>query len=272
MGDATDRAKRARDVLATLSGSEEAGDALAEVFDGFGALGDYARLTGAGEIWSRPGLSRRDRSLVVVSMLAALGRDVELAHHVRGALHHGLARDEIDEVALQLAVYVGAPAAIAAAQVIAHVFADLDGSEGRDAPPPAGERKDDATRRRDGSDVLRTIVGLPEGSDPQPLVGATLEQLGPLGPLVVDAAFGDVWSRPQLSRRDRSLVVVSALTACSLAHELEIHLGAALNHGVTRDEIAEVMVTAVLYGGFPRGIDGWRTAQQVFAARDGAES
>ena len=272
MGDANDRAKRARDVLATLSGSADAGDALAEVFDGFGALGDYARLTGAGEIWSRPGLSRRDRSLVVVAMLATLGRDVELAHHVGGALHHGLERDEIDEIALQLAVYAGAPVALAAAQVIAHAFSEQDGSEGRAAPPPPGARKDDETRRRDGADVLRTIVGLPEGGDPQPLVAATLEQLGPLGPLVVDAAFGEVWARPQLSRRDRSLVVISSLTAASLPHELEIHLGAALNHGVTRDEIAEVMVTAALYGGFPRAIDGWRIAQRVFAARDGAAS
>ena len=95
--------------------------------------------------------------------------------------------------------------------------------------------------------------------------------MGEMGRLVLDFAFGDVWSRPQLSRRDRSLVVISVLTALSLSHELEIHLRGALNHGVTRVEIEEVMMTMVLYGGFPRAIDGMHAARRVFAALDDTE-
>ena len=101
---------------------------------------------------------------------------------------------------------------------------------------------------------------------------ATIDQLGEMGRLVLDFAFGDVWSRPQLSRRDRSLVVISVLAALSLMHELEIHLQGALNHGVTREEIEEVMLTLVIYGGFPRAIDGMHMARKVFAAADEASS
>ncbi|MDP7571490.1 MAG: carboxymuconolactone decarboxylase family protein, partial [Myxococcota bacterium] len=101
---------------------------------------------------------------------------------------------------------------------------------------------------------------------------ATIDQLGEMGRLVLDFAFGDVWSRPQLSRRDRSLVVISVLAALSLMQELEIHLQGALNHGVTREEIEEVMLTLVIYGGFPRAIDGMHMARKVFAAADEAAS
>jgi 4-carboxymuconolactone decarboxylase len=83
---------------------------------------------------------------------------------------------------------------------------------------------------------------------------------------VLDYAFGDVWMRPQLSRRDRSMIVIAALTALNMPHELEIHLAGALNHGVSTSEIEEVMITAVPYGGFPRAIDGMLIAKKVISA------
>lgn len=64
-----------------------------------------------GDVWSRPGLSRHTRSCITLAMLAALHHDDELAMHVRGALRNGVARDEIVEVLLQVAVYAGVPAA-----------------------------------------------------------------------------------------------------------------------------------------------------------------
>ena len=67
-----------------------------------------------GEIWSRPGLDRRMRSAITLTALVALGRDEELAMHVRAALRNGLTEDEIKEVLLQSAIYCGVPAANAA--------------------------------------------------------------------------------------------------------------------------------------------------------------
>ena len=65
---------------------------------GGGALGSIVHLTGAGEIWAREQFSRRDRSMVVISALTAMGREVELRQHIGGGLNHGLTRDEIDEI------------------------------------------------------------------------------------------------------------------------------------------------------------------------------
>ena len=118
-------------------------------------------------------------------------------------------------------------------------------------------------------DLLKTLLGAPD-LDTKLTEQQILASQGDMGHLVMDYAFGDVWMRPQLSRRDRSVVVISCLTALNLKHELEIHIGGALNHGVTREEVEEVMITMVLYGGFPRAIDGMILARKVFEARDNA--
>jgi 3-oxoadipate enol-lactonase/4-carboxymuconolactone decarboxylase len=79
-----------------------------------------------GEIWTRPGLDRRSRSIVTLTALVALGHDEELAMHVRGALRNGLSEEEIKEVLLQTAVYCGVPAANSAFRIAQRVIADLD--------------------------------------------------------------------------------------------------------------------------------------------------
>ena len=79
-----------------------------------------------GEIWSRPGVSRRDRSLINLAMISALNRPHELKLHVRGALNNGLSRDEIREVFLQVAIYCGVPAALDSFRVAKEVFKSLD--------------------------------------------------------------------------------------------------------------------------------------------------
>jgi 4-carboxymuconolactone decarboxylase len=75
-----------------------------------------------GEIWSRPGLDRRTRSCITLTALVALGRDEELAIHVRAARRNGLSVDEIKEVLLQTAIYCGVPAANAAFAVARSVL------------------------------------------------------------------------------------------------------------------------------------------------------
>jgi 4-carboxymuconolactone decarboxylase len=77
-----------------------------------------------GEIWSRPGLTRGERSIVTLVALAVLRQEEELAMHVRGALRNGLSPDQIKEVLLQVAVYAGVPAANRAFAVAARVLAE----------------------------------------------------------------------------------------------------------------------------------------------------
>ncbi|MXP65331.1 4-carboxymuconolactone decarboxylase [Roseomonas sp. M0104] len=77
-----------------------------------------------GEIWGRPGLSRKLRSVVNLSMLAALGKPNELKIHVRGALTNGVTKEEIQEIFLQTCIYCGVPAAGEAFKVAKEVFAE----------------------------------------------------------------------------------------------------------------------------------------------------
>jgi 4-carboxymuconolactone decarboxylase len=79
-----------------------------------------------GEVWSRPGLERRERSLINLAMIAALNRPHELKLHVRGALRNGLTREQISEVFLQAAIYCGVPAALDAVRLAKEVFAEPD--------------------------------------------------------------------------------------------------------------------------------------------------
>jgi 4-carboxymuconolactone decarboxylase len=81
-----------------------------------------------GHIWSRPGLTRKERSLINLAMLTALNRPPELGLHVRGAINNGCTQDEIMEVFLQTAIYCGVPAAMESFKVAQQIF-DEDSKE-----------------------------------------------------------------------------------------------------------------------------------------------
>lgn len=90
----------------------------------------------------------------------------------------------------------------------------------------------------------------------------------PLQELVTQYAWGDVWNRPGLPRRERSMLVLAMLTALNRPHEIKLHLRGALNNGVTRDEIREIFLQAAIYCGAPAAMDSFRVAREVFAALD----
>jgi 4-carboxymuconolactone decarboxylase len=79
-----------------------------------------------GYVWTRPGLTLRDRSLVNIGMISALNRPHELKLHVKAALTNGLTREEIREVLLQVAVYCGVPAGIDSVRIAREAFAEVD--------------------------------------------------------------------------------------------------------------------------------------------------
>jgi 4-carboxymuconolactone decarboxylase len=78
------------------------------------------------EVWQAPGMARRDRSLVTIAALAALGHERELAHHARAGLRLGITRDELVQTMHQLVFYAGLPAAHAGLRVLHEVFASED--------------------------------------------------------------------------------------------------------------------------------------------------
>lgn len=82
--------------------------------------------------------------------------------------------------------------------------------------------------------------------------------------LVTQYAWGDVWNRPGLDRKTRSLLNLAMLTALNRPHELKLHLRGALTNGVSKDEIKEVFLQTAIYCGAPAAMDSFRTAKEVF--------
>ena len=104
--------------------------------------------------------------------------------------------------------------------------------------------------------------------DPAKARAAVVESLGGVGEFAFDFAFGELWSRDELSRRDRSLATIAILAINHCTNELRIHLRGALNHGLIRVEIEEVMAQLTVYGGLPKAVAGIKTAREMFARLD----
>ena len=85
--------------------------------------------------------------------------------------------------------------------------------------------------------------------------------------LTEEVLFGDVWERPGLSKRDRSLITVATLVALNRGEQLNGHLERALNNGVTKDEIVELITHLAFYSGWPTAMSAALLAKEVFAKR-----
>ena len=97
---------------------------------------------------------------------------------------------------------------------------------------------------------------------------ATMEEVAPhLATLTTDMVFGDVWERPGLSKRDRSLITVAALIALYRTDQLRGHIDRALENGVTADEIGEIITHMAIYAGWPTAVNAATVAKQVFDAK-----
>ena len=95
-----------------------------------------------------------------------------------------------------------------------------------------------------------------------------IQEVAPkLAELGADVLFGDVWERPELSKRDRSLITVASLIALYRTDQLRGHIGRALDNGVTKDEIAEIITHMAFYGGWPTAANAARVAKEVFEER-----
>ncbi len=93
----------------------------------------------------------------------------------------------------------------------------------------------------------------------------------PLQELVTTYCWGWTWGREGLPRRDRSLINLAMIAVLNRSHELKIHIRGALNNGLTREEIREVLLQVGIYGGIPAAVDSFRLANEAFAEID-AES
>jgi 4-carboxymuconolactone decarboxylase len=86
----------------------------------------------------------------------------------------------------------------------------------------------------------------------------------PMQELVTEYCWGEIWNRPGLDRKTRSIINLSMLTALNRPHEIKLHVVGALNNGLTQAEISEIFLQAAIYCGVPAAIDSFRIAREVF--------
>ncbi len=120
---------------------------------------------------------------------------------------------------------------------------------------------------REGLAIRREVLG---DAYVDRALAAADELTWPLQELVTEYCWGSVWSRPQLNRRERSLLNLGMLTALNRPHEIRIHIMGALNNGMTRAEVIETFLQAGIYCGIPAAVDSVRIAQSVFTELDAA--
>src|SRR5205823_2670850 len=178
------------------------------------------------ELWKRPGLSQRDRSIVTIAALIARNQTIEMPYYMNLALGNGVKRGEISEIITHLAFYSGWANAISAVAVAKDVF--VQSKIGADQLPPASP------------------TPLPLEKDAEAKRAAAVQQnIGNVAPGLVqyttDVLFRDLWLRPDLEPRDRSLVTVSALIASGQVAQITYHLNRAMDNGLTKEQAGEVV-------------------------------
>lgn len=216
------------------------------------ALAYYATNKLANDLWKRPGLSPRDRSLITVTAVVARGQTILLPEQLQLALDNGVKPAEISEAITHLAFYAGWGNAIATTAVAKQVFAER--GIGVDQLPKASpdllpiDEKVEAARAK-----------------------SVDENTGPASPgLVRDTAevlFRDLWLRPDLAPRDRSLVTVTALIANGQVQQIPFHLGKAMDNGLTRDQASEMVSHLAYYVGWPNAFSAAPVFRTVFEQR-----
>jgi 4-carboxymuconolactone decarboxylase len=216
------------------------------------ALEAYARNPLFGDLWKRPDLPPRDRSIVTLAAVIARNQMIEMPFHLNLALDNGVKPREISEIITHLAFYSGWGNAMSAVSVARDVFA----------------------ARHVSVDQLPTVsvalLPLNDAAEAQ-RSKVVQEQFGSSFPGVVqyttDVLFRDVWLRPDLAPRERSLVTISALIANGQTAQLTPHLNRAMDNGLTQPEAAEAITHLAFYVGWPNVFSAMPVAKDVFAKR-----
>jgi 4-carboxymuconolactone decarboxylase len=206
------------------------GEVQPRIAPGLAALTDDVLY---GDVWRRLELSPRDRSLVTVSVLIATGKPAQLAGHLGRALDNGVRASEASGLLAHLAIYCGWPSAVSALEVYDQVYTarKIDtaalGARATRLQPPAS----DAARARAVNEALAAVA--PKFVQ-----------------LTNDVVFDDLWRRPDLTPRDRSLVTIAALAAMGDDDQLDLYVRRGVEHGLSRNQITESLTHLGFYAGW----------------------
>jgi 4-carboxymuconolactone decarboxylase len=216
------------------------------------ALEHYTKGPLLDGLWKRPDLSPRDQSVITVSALIARIQTIEMPFHFALALDNGVKPSELSEIITHLAFYAGWANAMSAVAVAKDIFHQR--GIGIDQLPPA---KDNLLPLNEEAETQRaTQVNNNFGHVSPGLVHNT-----------TDLLFRDLWLRPALAPRDRSLVTVSSLTASGQVAQITYHLNRAMDNGLTQSQASEVLTHVAFYAGWPNAFSALPVVKEVFEKR-----
>ncbi|HEY6384160.1 MAG TPA: carboxymuconolactone decarboxylase family protein [Candidatus Acidoferrum sp.] len=204
------------------------------------------------DLWKRPELEPRDRSIVTVAALIARNQTIEMPLYFNLALDNGVMPRELSEIIAHLAFYSGWANAMTAAAIASDVFAErrIETDQLPAATPALLQLDNDAEAKR-AANVEQLFGRITPG-----LVKNTTEVL-----------FRDLWLRPELAPRDRSLVTFSALIATGQVAQITYHLGRAMDNGLTQQQAGEVVTHLAFYAGWPNAFSAAPVVKDVFGKR-----
>ena len=216
------------------------------------ALEHYTKGALLDGLWKRPELSSRDRSIVTVTALIARIQTIETPFHFALALDNGVTPCELSEIITHLVFYSGWANAMSAIAVAKDIFHQH--GIGIDQLPPAREK----------------LLPLNEDAESQRAVQVN-NNFGQVSPGLVqnttDLLFRELWLRPALVPRDRSLVTVSALIASGQVAQITYHLNRAMDNGLTQPQASEVLTQIAFYAGWPNAFSALPVVKEVFERR-----
>lgn len=219
-----------------------------------------------GDVYNLNSLDNKSKEIVAVSSLIAQGAIPQLKVHLNGALNSGCSITEVKEIILQMSVYTGFPRSINAMNAFREVLNERKDKGIFDLEGNVQDQKANITDRYSkGAEALSHLDSLQ--------VRKMEENYSDFSPELVqftfEYAFADIHSRKGLEKNYRQISIVAALATLGNApSQLQFHIGGALNVGITKNEIKEIMLLMTVYAGFPTAINGTNILREVVTERN----
>ncbi len=224
---------------------------------------DMARFLVAfayGDIYSRPVLDARSRQIATIAILTALGNaPSQLKWHINTSLNIGITPQEIVDAIYVQTVYSGFPAGLNA------IFAARDVFKERKVDFKPTKLENDKIDRRERG--LLTLDETSKGAGMK-VVESMADVAPDMADFLIEFSYGTVFYRKILTPQLKEIIAIAGMTAAgTMKPQLQVHIRAALNVGLTREQIIEVMVHTTVYAGFPAALNGISAAKEVFAGK-----
>lgn len=211
-----------------------------------------------GSVWARPGLELGDRMVATLSALTCKQHLPQLRRFVGAALHIGLSPRLVQEVVLHCGMYAGMPSAESSLQVVSEALDQLD------VPHPSAEIEE-LDLERLYARGLETMDALHDERARDGYAAPDAAAAG-LYATAIHYLYGEIWNRPDITTRQRMICSVASFTALQMESQQRKFFRSALNVGLTRGEVFEVIAQTAPYSGFPPALNALTVAGSVLGA------